>query len=157
MLQSNEMIIKLHEFCLLIILLFLQCNMDTSYFCSEFVPLGIFWCVAGNKSSSPSAASELQSEMRCNSAKLFRHPNVVAEKGYGMALSTNTPCCRTMFNGLSVIILALRDSTTVVEVLTKPLALTLLMHISRHACLQASTLVVSTEKRCQASLYLCRR
>ncbi|KAG6743222.1 hypothetical protein POTOM_054172 [Populus tomentosa] len=28
---------------------------------SEFVPLGIFWCVAGNKSSSPSAASELQS------------------------------------------------------------------------------------------------
>ncbi|KAH8483215.1 hypothetical protein H0E87_027840 [Populus deltoides] len=35
--------------------------MDTSYFCSEFVPLGIFWCVADNKSSSPSAASELQS------------------------------------------------------------------------------------------------
>jgi hypothetical protein len=68
------------------------------------------------------------------------------KKKRGMALSKNTPCCRTMFNGLLVIILALRDSTTVVEVLTKPLAPTLLMHISRHACMQASTLVVSAEK-----------
>jgi len=67
-----------------------------------------------------------------------------------MALSKNTRCCRKMLNGhlagLSVVTLAPRDLTTVVLVLTKHLAATLLMHITRPACMQASTLVVSTEK-----------